>query len=58
MDIDFHFLSQQLLERLANSIYDRDSNQKDFFFSTKELQLVEEWLIGDVFVSLKRTPAY
>jgi len=58
MDIDLHFLSQQLLERLANSIHDRDSNQKDFCFSTKELQLVEEWLVGTVSVALKRTTEY
>jgi len=44
MDIDLQFLSQQLLERLANSIHDRDNCQKDFCFNIKELHVVEQWL--------------
>ena len=54
MGIDLHFLSQQLLERLANSIHDRDVNQKDFCFNTKELQVVEEW-INETFLKIKKS---
>lgn len=44
MPIDIHFLSSQLLERLANSIHDRDPNQNQFCFSINEVHVVETWL--------------
>jgi len=44
MTIDIYAESTDLLERLANSIYDRDPN-KFLFFSINEIQLVEKWLI-------------
>lgn len=51
--IDIHFESQDLLHKLANSIYDRnmESNHKMLvnpasgtLFTTKELHLVEKFL--------------
>lgn len=43
--MDLHVRSTQLLERLANSIYDRDAYAYEHFaFSVKEIQIVEEWL--------------
>lgn len=44
MSHDLNFLSSQLLERLANSIHDRDSNNKQFCFSINEIHVVEDWL--------------
>lgn len=45
MDIDLHAKSQQLLEMLANAIYDReDPLPKPFFFSIAEVHLAEKWL--------------
>lgn len=45
MDIDIYAKSEELLSRLANSIYDRDpSPQQPFTFSLTEIQLVERWL--------------
>lgn len=45
MKLTIHELSSQLLERLANSIYDRDpANPNPFFFSINEIRIVEEWL--------------
>ncbi len=44
LSIDINFLSAQLLERLANSIHDRDSNFKNFCFSISEVQVTEQWI--------------
>lgn len=44
MSIDINFLSSQLLERLANSIHDRDPNNKNFCFNIAEVQVTEKWL--------------
>jgi hypothetical protein len=58
MAIDIHQLSSQLLERLANSIYDRDNNQKGFCFNTQELRVVEKWLTDTVQDILKDMGEY
>ena len=43
--IDIYARSQELLETIANSIYDRDPQlDKPFFFSIQENQLVDAWL--------------
>jgi hypothetical protein len=43
--MNIHAKSSQLLETLANSIYDRDpANPKPFFFSINEIHIVEKWL--------------
>lgn len=42
MDIDLHAKSIQLLEKVANSIYDRDANL--LCFSSNEVQVVKDWL--------------
>lgn len=43
--INIYEKSSELLEMLANSIYDRDpNNPKPFFFSINEMHLVEKWL--------------
>jgi len=39
--------SRLLLEKLANSIYDRDpANPNPFFFTIKEAHIVEAWMNG------------
>lgn len=43
MDIDFHSQAVHLLERIANSIHDRDATNTTCF-SSSEVQVVEEWL--------------
>lgn len=58
MAIDLHFLSSQLLERLANSIYDRDPNKKEFCFSVQEMQVTEKWLKETVQQILKEMAEY
>lgn len=45
MSIDLYQKSSDLLEKLANSIYDRDpTNPKPFFFNLSEVHIVEKWL--------------
>lgn len=47
MSVDINGKSSQLLERLVNSIYDRDVGNippQPFFFSLKEVTIVQEWL--------------
>ncbi len=43
--MDLHFKSQQLLEKLANSVHDRENKSVvPFFFSIAEIHLTEKWL--------------
>ena len=45
MTIDLHAKSQDLLERLANSIHDREpKNTSPFFFNIAEIHAAEKWL--------------
>jgi len=45
MSIDLYQKSSELLEKLANSIYDRDpTNPNPFCFNVAEMHIVEEWL--------------
>lgn len=45
MPIDIYFKSVQLLERVANSVHERDpKNPNLLFFSTSEVQVVEDWI--------------
>lgn len=44
MSIDNYMKSGQLLERIANSIAERNPNLKNFCFSIAEIAVVEEWL--------------
>lgn len=45
MDIDLYSKAVHLLEKIANSVYERDpKNQKLWCFSTTEVHLTEEWL--------------
>lgn len=47
MSVDINGKASQLLELLANSIYDRDKGiikEQPFFFSLKEVELVRDWL--------------
>lgn len=45
MNFDVYQKSSDLLEKLANSIFDRDpTNPKPFCFSISELHVVEGWL--------------
>lgn len=56
--MDLHAKSQQLLETLANSIHDRDPNNKNFCFNIAEVQLTEQWLEEAVKEILKRIAEY
>jgi len=43
--MDIHVQSRILLERLANSIFDRDPLTKSpVYFTTKESHIVEQWI--------------
>ena len=45
MTIDIHAKSVQLLERVANSVHDRDPKNPNLLtFSLSEIHIVEEWL--------------
>jgi len=45
MDIDIYAKSVQLLERVANSVHDRDPKNPNLLtFSLSEIHIVEEWL--------------
>lgn len=45
MEIDLYSKAVQLLEKIANSVYERDpKNPNVICFSTTEVQLVEKWL--------------
>lgn len=49
MNFDIHEKSSELLERIANSVYDRDtSNPNPLFFSMNEIKIVEDF-IRDLF---------
>lgn len=42
MKIDLHFKSTQLLEKIANSIYDRERGGCPF--TIKEIHVTEKWI--------------
>jgi hypothetical protein len=45
MEIDLHSKAVQLLEKIANSVHERDPKTPNLmFFSTSEVQVVEQWL--------------
>lgn len=45
MAIDIYAKSVQLLERVANSVHEREpKNPNLLFFSGNEVQVVEEWM--------------
>ncbi len=45
MDIDFYAKAVHLLEKIANSVHERDKKNPNLLcFSTTEVHLVEEWL--------------
>ena len=45
MKIDIHAKSAYLLEKIANSIIDRERElQKPFYFSIKEMHIVEKFI--------------
>jgi hypothetical protein len=55
MSFDMHAKSADLLEKLANSVYDRDpTNPKPLFFSLTEIQLVESWLLDNFGEEIKK----
>lgn len=54
MNIDIHAKSAELLEKLANSVYDRDTtNPNPLFFSINEIHIVEKFLHDLMKESLK-----
>ena len=46
MEIDLYMRSVQLLEKLGNSIYDRNGHKsaQPFTFTLTEIHIVEDWL--------------
>ena len=45
MDIDLYSKAVQLLEKIANSVHERDPKNPNLLcFSTTEVHLVEKWL--------------
>jgi hypothetical protein len=45
MTIDLYAKAVNLLEQIANSVHEREpKNQNLLFFSTTEVQLVQDWL--------------
>lgn len=46
MKMDLYMRSSQLLERLGNSIYERNAHKSDqpFTFTISEIHIVEDWL--------------
>ena len=47
MSIDYYAKSVELLERIANSVHERDPKNPNLYllcFSSSEVQLVEHWL--------------
>lgn len=46
MEVDLYAKSQDLLEKLANSVHDRDpKNPNPFFFNMAEIHVAEKWLV-------------
>ncbi len=59
MNIDIHSKSSELLEKLANSVYDRDPNNPNpLFFNIAEIHIVEKFLKDLVQESLKLSAEY
>jgi hypothetical protein len=58
MTIDINFLSSQLLERLANSIHDRDPKKNEFCFNIAEVQVVEKWIDETIKKIIKEMAEY
>lgn len=57
MTVDINVKSMQLLEKLANAIYDREPKNSTnmFHFKTSDIGIVEDWLretIGEVLKSM------
>ncbi len=45
METDFNSKAKQLLEKIANSVHERDPKNANLLcFSVAEVQLVEQWL--------------
>ncbi len=45
MELDLHSKAMQLLEKIANSVHERDPKNPNLMcFSITEVQLVEQWL--------------
>ncbi len=54
MEIDIYAKSVQLLERVANSVHDRDPKNLNLLtFSLNEIHIVEEWL-KELLIELKK----
>jgi len=58
MSIDVNVMSSQLLEKLANSIYDRNTSDTQFSFTIKEIHIVEEWIKEMMKLGLELTAHY
>lgn len=63
MSIDINAKAAQLLERLANSIYDRDHKATiditiPFAFRTTEIQIVENFLQDTIQEAFKQAAEY
>lgn len=47
--MELNELAQDLLTKLSNSLYERESNKIEICFSIKEIQLVENWLFTTLY---------
>jgi hypothetical protein len=57
--MDIHVESRLLLERLANSLFDREPrNPSPVFFTVKEAHIVEDWLKQVVKEAMKELGEY
>lgn len=45
MTIDVYAKAVQLLERIANSVHERETNPDLFCFNASEVQIVEVWIL-------------
>lgn len=63
MSIDINARAAELLERLANSVYDRDpkikiDGENPFCFRIKEIQIVEKFLTDTIQEAFKLAGEY
>ncbi len=57
--MDIHVQSRLLLEKLANSLFDREPrNPRPVFFTVKEAHIVEDWLKQVVKEAMKEIGEY
>lgn len=57
MEIDIHSKAVHLLEKIANSVHERDPKNPNLLcFSTTEVQVVEQWLKDFIEEQIGKSP--